>query len=243
MNNFTKSSLLVFLLGSFTLAAQNDAYYTSSDSKGKKYIVSAGYGLGTSDWFSNRGGSSLFDRDGNLIPSANGHFKASNPTNCTNLEVAAPFSGIRLGLGVSFENDYLNELTLTGGSFGSGGSKIIFDQNFGLEKLYASIEVPFKSKQSKNFEICFKGVIGFYGYSGGATHPDFFGGNALPSTFYTGIGILADYRISRHMFVFINPLVEYNYFKNTSDFDYSSIVHNIVNFSVIAGIRLDVSRD
>lgn len=244
MNLLIKTASVVFLSGATSLLAQSDAYYSSGGgSKGKKYIVSAGYGLGTSEWFSNHGSSSLFDRSGNLIPSENGHFKASNATNCTNLEVAAPLSFIRVGLGISFEKDYLDELTLTGGSYGSGGSKIIFDQSFGLEKIYAHIEVPFKMNTTKTYEISLKGSIGFYGYSGGTAHPDFFGGSELPSTFFSGLGILADYRITRHMFVFINPMIEYNYFKNTSDFDYSSIVHNIVNFSAIAGIRLDVSRD
>jgi len=237
-------STVLFFIGIAGLSAQTEDYYSNSNSsRGKKYFISAGYGLGASQWFSNSGSSSLYDRDGNLIPSENGRFRASNASNCVNFEVGAPISKFRVGLGISFENNYLDELTLIGNSYGSNGSKIIFDQTFGFEKMYAHFEAPLIVDQQKLYSLNFKGNIGFYGYSGGTAHEGFFGGSDLPSTFYTGAGLIADYKLTQHLYVFLNPLVEYQYFKNSSDYDYSKIVHNIISFSVIAGVRLDISRN
>jgi len=80
-----------------------------------------------------------------------------------------------------------------------------------------------------------------YGYSG-STHIDFFGGSYMASTLFCNAGLIGDYKLARHLYFFVNPLIEYKYFKNNSEASLNDIVHNILSFCVMGGIRYDVSK-
>jgi len=226
----------------FSVNAQTTGYYQKLDRKYKKYFVGIGYGLGTASWFSNLGSTQLYNNSGGVIRSGDMRFRAQNSTRLLNMEISAPVSKVRIGLGISFEDFYLDKLTLSSNTPGADGKEIVFDDSFRFEKFYAQIEAPFKFETDKPYSFGFKGNVGYYGYSGGS-HFNFFGDSQLARTFFVNLGLMGDYKLFPHAYFFINPSFEYKYFRNSQTEAPSEIIHNIISFSAVAGLRFDVSRE
>lgn len=222
--------------------AQTTGYYQALDRKYKKYFVGVSYGVGTANWYSNLGSTELYDINGSVIRSGDMRFKAKNSTKALNLEVSAPVSRVRIGLGVSFENFYLDKLDIVSNTPGADGAVIVYDESFRFEKFYSQIEVPFSFTTTKPYSFGFKGNIGYFGFSG-VKHFNFFGDEHQARTFFTNLGLVGDYKILTHSYFYINPSFEYKYFHNAMSEAPSEIVHNIFSFSIMAGIRFDVSRE
>ncbi len=222
--------------------AQATGYYQGLDRKNKKYFVGFSYGTGATRWFSNLGSSELYDSHGGIIRSGDMRFKARNTTHMLNLEVSAPVSRVRLGLGIAFENYSLDKLSITSNTPGVDGAIVIYDESFRFEKFYAQVEVPFKFDSDKSYSFGFKGHLGYFGYSG-VKHYNFFGSEYDARTFFSTIGLVGDYRILAHSYFYVNPSFEYKYFKNSPVETPSEIRHNIISFNIVAGLRFDVSRE
>lgn len=239
-----KRIIFSFLIAvtAFGAVAQTTGYYQTLDRKFKKYFVGIAYGAGSANWFSNLGSTELYDNNGSVIRSGDMRFRAKNSTGILNLEVSAPVSKVRLGLGVSFENFYLDKLTVLSNTPGADGTIIIYDESFRFEKFYAQVEVPFKFDTDKSYSFGFKGHIGYFGFSG-VKHFNFFGDEHEARTFFSNAGLVGDYRILAHTYFYINPSFEYKYFRNSPVEAPSEIVHNIISLSFVAGLRFDVSRE
>jgi hypothetical protein len=234
--------VVLFAACSYSAMAQATGYYQTLDRKYKKYFVGITYGVGTASWYSNLGNTELYDKNGSVIRSGDMRFKAKNSTDMLNLEVSAPVAKIRIGLGVSFENFYLDKLTISSNTPGADGAIIVYDESFRFEKFYLHVETPFKFDTDKPYSFGFKGHIGYFGFSG-VKHFNFFGDEHEARTFFTNLGLVADYKILSHTYFYINPSCEYKYFRNSPAEAPSEIKHNIVSFSIVGGLRFDVSRE
>lgn len=226
----------------FGAFAQATGYYQTLDRKFKKYFVGFAYGVGSANWFSNLGSSELYDNNGSVIRSGDMRFRAKNPTRMLNLEVSAPVARIRLGLGVSFENFYLDKLTIRSNTPAADGAIIIYDESFRFEKFYLQVETPFQFETTKTYSFGFKGHVGYFGFSG-VKHLNFFGEEHQARTFFTNLGLVGDYKILSHTYFYLNPSFEYKYFRNSPYEAPSEIAHNIISFSIVGGLRFDVSRE
>ena len=233
---------VLFAACTFGALAQTTGYYQTLDRKFKKYFVGISYGIGTASWYSNLGNTELYDKNGSVIRSGDMRFKAKNSTDLLNLEVSAPLAKIRVGLGVSFENFYLDKLTISSNTPGADGAIIVYDESFRFEKFYMQVETPFKFDTEKPYSFGFKGHIGYFGFSG-VKHFNFFGDEHEARTFFTNLGLVGDYKILSHTYFYINPSCEYKYFRNSPAEAPSEIKHNIVSFSIMGGLRFDVSRE
>jgi hypothetical protein len=243
MQLYRKLSFLFFVVACFfnAVAQSDDFYKQGGGSESGKYFVSIGYGLGGAWWNSSIGNTGLFDRNGNQIEAGKVAFTANNPISLVNMEILLPVNRLHLGFGISFEKNSLSELTLRPDADSPDGNTIVYDQDFSFVKMYLLIEVPLTSGKSKNYMISFKGNAGYFGYSG-ATHLNFFGDNNLANAYCANAGLIAAYKVYNHLYVFLNPSVEYKYYRNETYEGNGLIAHNIGSISVVGGIRLDVSR-
>lgn len=239
-----RATLVVVLFAASALQAlaQTTGYYQRLDRKYKKYFVGIAYGGGAASWHSNMGSTELYDNTGGIIRSGDIRFKAKNSTSILNMEVSAPVAKIRIGLGVSFENFYLDKLTISSNTPGADGAIIIYDESFRFEKFYLQCEVPFAFETTRPYSFGFKGHLGYFGFSG-VKHYNFFGDEHLARTFFGNVGLVGDYKILSHTYFYVNPSFEYKYFHNAEQEAPSEIIHNIFSFSVVAGLRFDVSRE
>ncbi len=237
-----KKILYTALFFSISSACFAQGYYQGLDRKYKKYFVGGTVGAGYATWISNMGSTELYDKDGTIIISGDIRFKAHNSTKLMNIEVSAPIMKVRFGLGICFEDFFLDKLALRSNTPSADKSIIIFDERFRFEKFYTQIEVPFKFDTDKPYSFSFKGHLGYFGYSG-IKRFNFFGERALAHTFFTTLGLVADYRIFSHTYIYINPNFEYKFFKNSNQDAPSNIRHNIFTFNMVGGLRFDVSRE
>jgi len=210
--------------------------------KQKKYFVAVSYGVGTARWNSTIKNTQLYDKTGTIIRDGVVKFKAKNSTAVINLEALAPVGKVRLGLGISFEEFYLNKLNITTQSSPVDKNILRFDESFRFNKIYAQVEVPFKYQNQSNGSINFNGHLGYYGYSG-IDRINFFGEEAIAKTFFATAGLVFDYRVYPHFYFFAYPNIEYKYFDNSHMERPSDIIHNIFTGTLMGGIRVDLSKE
>lgn len=228
------------LLISLTASAQF-GYFKRLERKQEKYFVGLGYGIGNAYWSSSLDNSQLYDKYGAVIQSGYIRFKARNKTELIDLNVQFPIAKIRVGMGICFEEYYLDKLEITA-SPGADAMVILFDESFRFEKFYGQVEVPFWPESKSDFSLGFNGRIGYFGYSG-VERLNFFGEEALAKTFFTNLGLVADYRVYPHVYIYLQPNFEFKYFKNSPVENPSIIRHNIVGYGATGGIRVDVSHE
>lgn len=241
MNKIAHSTFTL-ILALLCLQVSAQGYYQSQDQKFKKYFVGAGYGIGDAYWFSNMGSTELYDDKGEIIRSGDMRFNANNNTRILNLEIAAPVYKFRVGLGISFEDFYLDKLSIESNTATANGRVVIFSEKFRFERFYAHVELPFKYDTDKPYSFSMKANVGYFGVSE-IDHIKFFGEEHSSRTFFTTLGFIADYKLYSHSYFFINPTFEYKYFGNSPLDSPSEINHNIITFSAIIGLRFDVSRE
>lgn len=207
----------------------------------KKYFVSASYGVGSATWYSDIKNSILYDKNGTILKSGDLKFSAKNPCSMWNYQVSFPVRNVRLGMGISFEEFFLDKIVLKSGNVGDG-TFILFDESFRFDKFYATVEVPFFPESTKDYSFSFTGNLGYYNYTG-IERFNFFGEEPLARMYLANTGLLADYKIFSHAYVFINPNFEFKYFQNNRFESPSDINHKILTYSIAGGIRVDVSRE
>lgn len=207
----------------------------------KKYFVTASYGIGSATWYSDIKNSILYDKTGTVLKSGDLKFTAKNPCSIWNMQVSFPVGKVRLGMGISFEEFYLDRIVLKSGNAGDG-TFILFDESFRFDKFYATIEVPFVPETTKDYSFSFTGNLGYYNYTG-IERFNFFGEEPLAKMYLANTGLLADYKLFSHTYIFINPNFEFKYFQNNRFESPSDINHKILTYSIAGGIRVDVSKD
>ncbi|MBN8703486.1 MAG: hypothetical protein J0M08_10500 [Bacteroidetes bacterium] len=209
--------------------------------KQKKYFVAASYGFGTARWYSTLTNAVIYDKSGNVIRSGEIQFTAKNPTKFYNYEASFPVMKVRMGLGISFEEFYIDQLALSSTPT-AAESNLIFDESFRFDKIYFTLEVPFKFDSDKLYSFSATSRLGYFNYNG-IERFNFFGEEPMARSFLLNLGLLADYKVLPHVYLFVNPCVEFKYFKNNKDETPSTINHNIVSYNIVSGIRIDVSKE
>lgn len=224
-----------------SFAVQAEAQYMRR-SKGmeKMYFVTVGYGVGSAKWFSNMGNAELYDLDGSVIQSGDLKYRMDNSTKVINLEVCAPIKKVRLGMGISFEEYFLDKMVIKDAI--DDGSHLVFNESFRFDKMYLQLQVPFDKLSGSNFSVGLKEHIGYFGFTG-VENINFFGEEALAKTYFVNTGAIAHYRLFPHTYVYVNPSIEYKYFNNSKLERPASINHNIITFSIVGGLRFDVSNE
>jgi len=234
---------LLLLSSGASLFAQG-SYFQRLDRKHKKAFVTLGYGGGTSRWYSHMLNADLYDKQGNIIHYASEgalDFRAKNSSNLYDLEVSAPVGKIRLGIGICFEEFHLDKLVIKSNT-PTDGTYILFDESFRFDKISGVIEVPFNPESDALFSISGKLRLGYYNYYN-VSRFNFFGEAALAKTFIAGLGAVGDVKLFPHTYVYLFPYFEFKYFQNNRFEDPSNIRHKILTYSIIGGIRVDVSRE
>ena len=234
------STLLCFFFAAIIAVASPYGFgdHGTLDKKHKKYFVALGYGIGQAKWFSRFQNTDLLSTDGSVIETGNTTFQTQNAIKMLNLEVSFPVDRVRLGMGISFENFYLDKLYFTSPST-IASNYIIFDDNIRFDKFYGMIEIPFNPETNKEYSFSMLGRLGYYGYNGLA-HLGFFGQSALASTYLANVGFLADYELFTQTYVYVSPCLEFKYFRNNKNEEPSIIVHDIYSASIVFGIRVDL---
>ena len=236
-------ALVLFLL-LFCLEGQAQGYFQRQETKERKYFVDIGYGMGTARWFSEIQESSIYQPTGNLLKAGNIKFRAKNNTACYHFAIMVPVSKIRLGLGISFEDFYLDKLEIHSENNKIKDTKnlLLFDEDFQFQKVFTQIEVPFNFESKSKASLNFNGHLGYYSFSG-LGRMNFFGVSPLAQTFFATAGVVGDYKVYPHTYVFIYPHIEAKYFNNSKLELPSNIIHRILTGTVIAGIRIDMSKE
>jgi hypothetical protein len=222
----------------FSLA--NGQNYTGTrGSKLDKYFIGAGYSFGTAWWSSTMMNSTLYDRKGNILLEGDMKFKAKNSTSSYGIEVLAPVKSVMLGVGISFEEFYLEKVSIQP-DYNKEAKQILFDESFRFDKIFGQIEVPF-NVPLKDMTLAYNGRFGYYGCSG-IQRINFFGVNPLGQTFFAGSGIRADWMVYDQCYIFAMPNVEFKYFNNSKTESPSDIVHKIFSTAIYVGIRYDLRK-
>lgn len=223
----------LFLLIFSTLTAQKSRLF--KDGPSDKYFIAFSYGMGTANWSSKLGASALYDTSGNELFAGDINFKAKNTLRSIGLDVSAPVMNVRLGMGICFEEFYLEKIRINNVQY-------FFADKFRFEKLFAQIEIPINSWSNEHFSVNVKSQAGYYGYSF-ISHINLFGMENKASVLFLNSGFIADYKIYPHTYLFIHPTVEYKYFRNSAREAPSIVLHNIWSFAAQFGLRFDVSRE
>ena len=228
-----KIILLFFCAFVFQIKAQKPRLL--HDGPDDKYFVSVAYGTGNASWISKLSRSSLYDTSGSELFTGNVHFDAKNTLSNLTVDVAAQVMQIRLGMGICFEEFYLEKIKINSINYA-------FSDKFTFSKLFAHAEIPLKKISGELFSFSIKSAGGFYSYYN-VNHYNFFGVDAGGTTLFLNSGILADYKLFPHSYLFIQPVIEYKYFKNSKNESPSKIRHNIWSYFVMMGLRIDVSKE
>lgn len=239
-----KLSLLCLLLIFSSWKAGAQGYFQRMETKERKYFADFGYGFGTARWYSKIEQSALFQPSGNILRAGNIRFKAKNNCAALHFAIMAPVRKIRAGLGIAFESFYLDNLEVQTDNHlvKDNRNLLLFDESFQFQKMFVQVEVPFKYESKSNGSLNFKSHFGYYSYSG-IRRMNFFGQNIGAQTFFGTLGLTADYKFYPHTYVFLFPNVELKYFNNSRLELPSNIIHRILTASVIAGIRIDMSKE
>lgn len=239
-----KKLLFVFALLALNTAFGQFGYYHDLKVNREKYMVSLGYGVGTARWYSDLTSSAIYDKNGAVITSGDLKFRAKNQTKQYDLNVMFPVENIRYGLGLSFETFYLNQIKLQQviSSSNPAPSSLLFDESFRFDKMYGQIEYIFFPESNSMFSVSANMHAGYFSFSG-VQRINFFGNDAIARSLFISLSPLGDMRVYSHTYLFVQPMFEYKNFKSQALDAPGIIKHNILTYSVIAGIRIDVSKE
>lgn len=231
---------LSFLISGNCLAQFQLHWYTTPVKNKDKYFISVGYGIGQAYWYSKLTHSSIYDKGGSAIQSGTFKFRANNTSTFTDINVLFPVGKFRLGLGLNFEKFFLTKMevkeTIT------TSKVIIYDESFRFDKLFLQCEFPFFPESTSRLSISANGRLGFFSFNN-VDHINLFGSDAMASSVFFTLSPVADVQLYPGFYLFIQPLLEYKYFKNPSVEVGGSIAHNIWNYSAIIGLRINPSME
>ncbi|MCC7050468.1 MAG: hypothetical protein IT239_01640 [Bacteroidia bacterium] len=204
----------------------------------EKYFASFYYGEGRARWVSNVSYTDLYNPDGQLIEpsSIKTNFKIRNTSKTYGLDVSAPYGPLRLGLGIGFENFFLDKIIL---SSTSNKAYLPFNESFRFNKIGFTTEYPLPVFKEKRVSLNLLARTGYYGFNSVKSY-NFFGGNYLGNTLFAGLGILGDIEIVPRYFLFIVLNGDYKYYRNSAKEMPSIIRHHIYTGSIQAGLRINM---
>lgn len=236
--------ILFFLLVVFSLEGAGQGYFQRMQTKERKYFVDLGYGVGTARWFSRIEQSVIYQPSGQILRAGNVRFKAKNSASSYHAAIMAPVKKVRLGLGICFENFYLDKLEVESDNplIKDSRNLLLFDETFQFQKMFAQLEIPFSYESKSNGSISVNSHVGYYSFSG-VKRMNFFGQAPVAQTFFITTGLMLDYKFYPHTYVFLYPNTELKYFNNSKMEMPSNIIHRILTFTAIAGIRIDMSKE
>lgn len=215
------------------------SFFSKLDRKHAKYFATIGAGKGKAFWQSELGNTLIYDLSGASYASGNVQFHTSGNYDTYYLEASMPISNFRLGMGINFQYHYIDKLTL---EQPTGEKMILYSESFRFDKIYFNYELPFYPKSEHPFNCGLKGNIGYFGVSF-VDHHNFFGEEALAKTWFYTLGLIPDYKLYPHTYVFLYPNVEYTYFNNAKSENPAEIKHHIFQWCISAGIRVDMSKE
>lgn len=237
-----KLLFILSLLATYAASAQFGYYHDLRVNK-EKYMVSLGYGLGTARWHSDLTSSAIYDKNGAVITSGDLKFKAKNQTKQYDLNVMFPVENVRYGLGLGFETFYLNQINLQQAvNANPSPASLLFDESFRFDKLYGQIEYIFFPESKSMFSVSANMHAGYFSFSG-VQRINFFGSDAIARSLFLSVSPLGDVRVYSHTYLFVQPMFEYKNFKSQALDAPGIIKHNIITYSIIAGLRIDVSKE
>lgn len=204
----------------------------------EKYFASFYYGEGRARWISDVSFTDLYNSDGNVINKGTEelNFKIKNTSKSYGLDVSAPYGPVRLGLGINFEEFYLDKIILNATS---NKAYLPFNESFRFDKLCFTTEYPLPFSNNKRYSVNLNSRIGYYGISKVKSY-NFFGGPYLGNTIFGGIGVLTDIELAPRYYFFVNLYGEYKHYRNNGEELPSIIIHRIFTGSVQAGIRINM---
>ncbi|HEU4717896.1 MAG TPA: hypothetical protein VFU15_08675, partial [Bacteroidia bacterium] len=205
-------------------------WYATQKQNNEKYFLSVGYGVGTAYWYSQMSRTSIYDKQGAQVESGTFKFRANNQTTFYDLNVLCPVQNFRLGLGMDFEKFYLTKLELSGSVFSN--KVILYDETFRFDKIFAQVEFPFWPEARSKYSLSANARFGFFSFNN-VDRINLFGDDALANSMFTTISPVADMQIYPGIFIFVQPSVEYKYFKNPSVDPGGVVVHNIFTYSAM----------
>jgi hypothetical protein len=226
-----------FLLFCFAGFSQS-GYFFHSIKSSEKYFVSLGYGAGSAHWNSVFKSTEFYDKDGTVIHTGDLKFSANSPSKHYDVNVMAPIKHIRVGLGISFEFNYLSQLKVY---TKDGEDFLLFDEGLRFDKVYLQAEVPFKYDSNKKYSFNWNIKAGWFGYTN-VKRFNFLGDKPFPISFLVASGITADYELYPQIFVFLQPSLEYKFYDNHNTDTPVQIRHNVFTGCVLGGIRVDLGR-
>jgi hypothetical protein len=216
------------------------SFFQQSDRKHAKYFIGLSYGVGQAWWNSHLGDAELYDPYGGVIKSGKIDFKAKNSTNSIALDGSVPVARVRLGIAITFDYFFLDKLELI--ETGKSPEYVLYPESFRFDKFSAFCEVPFNFESERAWSLAARAHIGYFGFSY-VDHFSLFGDEALAKTYYTSVGLVGDIRLYPHSYLFCLPNLEYKLYDNNNSENPVQIHHNIFSWSVMAGIRIDVSKE
>ncbi|MBI3509655.1 MAG: hypothetical protein HY064_03255 [Bacteroidetes bacterium] len=230
----------IFSLGLFACvhAQFHMNWYTEPSMNKEKYFLSVGYGVGKAYWYSDLSKSSIYDKQGAQIESGSFKFRANNATTFYDVNVLCPVQNFRLGLGMNFEKFYLTKLELK--STITTSKVVLYDESFRFDKIFAQFEFPFWPEARSKFSLSANGRFGFFSFNN-VDRINLFGADALANSMFITLSPVGDIQIYPGVFLFIQPMGEYKYFKNPAVDPGGVVIHNIFTYSGMIGIRIDPS--
>lgn len=209
-----------------------------SPKPGDKYFVSVGYGVGTAHWVSSFKSTDFYDKDGSIIHTGDLKLKANSTTKHYDANVSIPIKHVRVGLGISFEYHYLNEIKVYASNF---SEYLLFNEGLRFDKMYLHLEVPFKYNSTKDYSISWNARLGWYGYTY-VRRINFVGETPFAMSLLGTTGFTVDYKLYPDVYVFLMPNFEFKYYNNSKADADVDIHHNIFTTNIIGGIRVDLSK-
>ena len=215
------------------------SFFSKLERKYAKYYATLGVGRGKSSWNSELGSTLIYDLSGASYASGNLKFKTIGIYDSYYIEASMPVSNFRFGMGINFQYHYIDKLELF---MATGNKVILYSESFRFDKIYLNYEIPFNARTEKPWAFSVKGNIGYFGLSY-VDHQNFFGEEALAKTWFFTLGIVPDVKLYPHTYLFLYPNVEYTFFDNAKSENPSEIKHNILQWSISGGIRVDMSKE
>jgi hypothetical protein len=235
--NLLLIALVVFLFGELNAQFRMN-WYTEPVANKDKYFMSLGYGVGQAYWYSSLSRTSIYDKAGSSVESGSFKFRANNATSFLDVNVLCPVQNFRLGLGMNFEKFYLTKLELK--ETVTTSKVIIYDESFRFDKIFAQVEFPFWPDAKGKFSLSANARVGFFSFNN-VDRINLFGNDALANSLFFTLSPVGDVQLYPGIFLFIQPMAEYKYFKNPAVDPGGVIVHNIFTYSGMIGIRIDPS--
>ena len=218
-------------------AQVSNGYYTKSKG-GDKYFIALDYGIGTAHWNSLFQRTEFYDKDGTVINTGDFHFGANSPTRQYDLHVLAPIKHIRLGMGICFEHHFLAQLKVYDKA---GVENLLFDESLRFDKIYFQSEVPFNYSSRKKYSFSWDLKFGWFGYTN-VKRFNFIGEKPFPIAVLGSTGITADYEVYPNVYAFLFPNFEYKLYDNSRTEAPVQIRHQVYEFSVLGGVRVDLGK-